>query len=56
MYQYDAGHTTKMAAMLIYGKKKPSNIFFSGTGGQMDCCQKVCSLWPETELMKVSEY
>ena len=26
------GHMTKMAATPIYGKK-PSNIFFSGTGG-----------------------
>ena len=25
------GHMTKMATMPIYGKKKPSKIFFTGT-------------------------
>ena len=29
---HDAGHMTKMAAMLIYGKT-PSKIFLSGTSG-----------------------
>ena len=32
IYWHDAGHMIKMAAMPIYGKK-PSKIFFSGTGG-----------------------
>ena len=32
IYQHDAGHMTKMAAMPIYGKN-PSIIFFSRTGG-----------------------
>ena len=32
IYQYDAGHMTKMAAMPIYGKN-PSKIIFSGTSG-----------------------
>ena len=27
------GHMTQLAAMLIYGKKKPSKIFFCRTGG-----------------------
>ena len=31
IYLHDAGHMTKMAATLIYGKN-PSKIFFSGTG------------------------
>ena len=31
IYKHDAGHLTKMAAMLKYGKN-PSKIF-SGTGG-----------------------
>ena len=31
MYKNNPGHMTKMAAMPIYGKK-PSKIFFSGTG------------------------
>ena len=31
IYRYGAGHMTKMAAVPIYGKK-PSKIFFSGTG------------------------
>ena len=30
IYKYDAGHMTRMATMLIYGKN-PSKIFFSGT-------------------------
>ena len=30
--EHDAGHMTKMAASLIYGKN-PSKIFFSGTDG-----------------------
>ena len=34
IYWHDAGHMTKMAAMLIYGKN-PSKIFFSGTSGQI---------------------
>ena len=34
MYIDNQGHMTKMAAMPIYGKK-PSEIFFSGTGGQI---------------------
>ena len=32
IYQHDAGHMTKMAAMPRYGKN-PSKIFFSGTSG-----------------------
>ena len=32
IHKNDAGHMTKMAAMPICGKKKPSEIF-SGTGG-----------------------
>ena len=32
IYQHDAGHMTKMAAMSIYGKN-PSKIFFSVTSG-----------------------
>ena len=32
IYWHDAGHMTKMAAMVIYGKNS-SKIFFSGTGG-----------------------
>ena len=32
MYINNPGHMTKMAAMPIYGKKKPSKIF-SGTSG-----------------------
>ena len=32
IYEHDAGHMTKMAAMPIYGKN-PSKIFFSGTSG-----------------------
>ena len=32
IYLHDAGHMTKMAAMLINGKN-PSKIFFSRTGG-----------------------
>ena len=28
-----AGHKTKMATTSVYGKKKPSKIFFSGTSG-----------------------
>ena len=32
IYQYDAGHMTKMVATPVYGKN-PSKIFFSGTGG-----------------------
>ena len=32
--RYDAGHMTKMVAMLIYGKKNPSKLF-SGTSGQI---------------------
>ena len=31
IYWHDAGHMIKMAATPIYGKK-PSKIFFSGTG------------------------
>ena len=34
MYINNQGHMTKMAAMPIYGKK-PLEIFFSGTGGQI---------------------
>ena len=34
IYQPDAGHMSKMAAMPIYGKN-PSKIFFSGTSGQI---------------------
>ena len=34
MYINNLGHMAKMAAMPIYGKK-PSEIFFSGTGGQI---------------------
>ena len=32
IYQYDAGHMTKVAAMPTYGKNT-SKIFFSGTSG-----------------------
>ena len=32
IYLYDAGHMTKMAAMLVYGKN-PLKLFFSGTSG-----------------------
>ena len=32
IYYYDAGHKTKMAAMLIYGEN-PSKLFFSIYGG-----------------------
>ena len=34
MYINNQGHMTKMAAMPIYGKK-PSEIFFSETAGQI---------------------
>ena len=34
IHWHDAGHMTKVAAKPIYGKN-PSQIFFSGNGGQL---------------------
>ena len=35
IHEQDAGHMTKMATIPLFGKKKPSKIFFSRTGGQI---------------------